>query len=168
MPVYLHALYIILYLQCKFRNSGGTSMSLASQRELTCPYCGANQEVTVWESINISLDPELKEQLFAGQINVVRCEECEKQALIASSLLYHDMSQKIAVQYFPHEALQDASFLQRFNEDGTLKTDIYPPEMIEDFQYLVYPHIVFNLNEMLRYIQFREAIANRQQTGQPE
>jgi hypothetical protein len=38
--------------------------------ELGCPKCNEKQSITLYESINVSLDPSLKEKLFRGEINL--------------------------------------------------------------------------------------------------
>ncbi len=45
--------------------------------ELECPKCGTRQNVFLYDSINVSIDPNLKEKLFKGEINVFQCEGYE-------------------------------------------------------------------------------------------
>jgi hypothetical protein len=37
------------------------------------------QETMVWSSLNIAIDPDLKDRLYAGEINVLDCEDCGKK-----------------------------------------------------------------------------------------
>jgi len=39
-------------------------MSIANEVEVTCPSCGHKQEMTVWSSVNVTIDEELRERLF--------------------------------------------------------------------------------------------------------
>ncbi len=48
-------------------------MTIEMQVELNCPKCGDKQETTIYESINVSLDPTLKERLYRGEINTFHC-----------------------------------------------------------------------------------------------
>ncbi len=48
-------------------------MSMESSESIKCPKCGADQEVIVWSSLNVDLDPELRARLFNGEINMFEC-----------------------------------------------------------------------------------------------
>jgi hypothetical protein len=128
-------------------------MSRLSNQELSCPKCGNSQEVTVWDSLNISLDSNLKDRLFSGEINVFRCNTCDCEAFINRPLLYHDKDREYCVQYYPPEILNDDNFYKIFTERGK-----FVVEGIPDGHYLLEPHLVFNVNEMLIYIEFRDKL----------
>jgi hypothetical protein len=126
-------------------------MSMANTIKLSCPKCKNTQEVVVWESLNVSLDPELRNKLVCGEINIFRCESCNSKVLINSPLLYHDMKREYCVQYFPPKKIEDFEFYDGFTIDGKLSG-------LPTDNYLVAPHIVFDFNEMIRYIQFRDKL----------
>lgn len=72
-------------------------MSKPSIENITCPQCGSGQEFTIWQSVNVTLDPELKEQLLRGQLTAFTCSRCGHTSDVAYSLLYHDMTRKFMV-----------------------------------------------------------------------
>ena len=76
-------------------------MTQTKSQRLKCPKCGHLQETVVWTSLDVSLDPKLREKLFNDEINVFVCDKCENKALINVALLYHDMHRQYCVQYFP-------------------------------------------------------------------
>ena len=121
-------------------------MSRANEAKLTCRQCGNKQMMSFWESINVDLDPPLRQKLFDGQLNVFRCEACGDEAIFAPPLLYHDMTRLFAVQYFPEQLLEDASYFDGYTTDG--KTAIKLPVGIPGGRYLAEPHIVFHMDEM--------------------
>lgn len=132
-------------------------MSKMRSQELQCPYCGSKQEMTIWESINVSLDPELKEKLFSGDINVFDCNICDKKTFVNSGLLYHDMQLRFCVSYYPPEILESEDLGKHFKADGTLNI---PAAFLpgEAGNYMTRPHIVFNMGEMMRYVLFRDLL----------
>lgn len=136
-------------------------MSLAVPCSLRCPSCGNEQETMVWESVNVTLDPELKEKLFRAEINLFSCEKCGEESLIDTPLLYNDMTAKVCVQYYPSAFLEDPDFFQSFNSDGSRSTPEVPKEVAEVCAYISRPHVVFDLREMLRYVTFRDLIADK-------
>ncbi|MGC4042388.1 MAG: CpXC domain-containing protein [Armatimonas sp.] len=135
-------------------------MSKMAQHELQCPHCGSKQKMTIWESINVTLDPELKKKLFSGNINIFDCNICDKKTIVDSPLLYHDMQMRFCVSYYPPEILESENLNQHFKEDGTLNI---PAAFLsgEAGDYMTKPHIVFSLGEMMHYVLFRDVIAQQ-------
>ncbi len=143
--------------------------------DLKSPYCGNAQKTAAWGSFNVTLDPELKKKLLQARINVFVCRNCRKTAFINAPILYHDMTQQSCVQNYPREKLDDASFFHQFKADGTITVaGISPPPRVAAMtEYLARPHIVFDINEMISYVRFREGIwikehpAKRKKTAPP-
>jgi hypothetical protein len=131
----------------------GTTMSKIETHRLACPQCGQQQDVAIWDSLNVTLEPVLRKKLFSGEINIFKCTSCQYEAFISHSLLYHDMQREYCVQYYPPEVLKKDEFLTIFTKDG--KLDL---QGIFGRHYLNEPHIVFNINEMILYIEFRDRI----------
>ena len=50
-------------------------MSLPSTVSVTCPKCGQDGQMTVWSSVNISLDPEMKEKILDQEMEILRMSE---------------------------------------------------------------------------------------------
>ena len=132
-------------------------MTRVSSHELECSHCGFKQNVNIWESINVSLDPDLRQRLFQGQINVFKCQKCEKETFISVPLFYHDMEKGFSVQFFPLDWLQDESLLlDAFTREGELNTGLF--QLPETSDYIKRTHIVFDMDELLRYVVFREKL----------
>lgn len=133
-------------------------MSQTHQLDVACPKCGLSQTTSYWSSINVSLDPELRQQLFDGQINVFRCTACEAAVPISTTLMYHDMQRKFCVWYYPFNMIEDAATLDQFNTEGKLQLNL--PELATKMMpsYMLDPPVVFHPDELLRYIEFREAL----------
>ncbi len=127
-------------------------MTIKTPRSYHCPKCGHAQEFLLWQSVNVTLEPHLREMLFQGRINVFHCDACEFTSCIDYPLLYHDMDRAFSVQYYPPAALEDEDFFKIFTKTGTFHLPEFPGH------YLGRPHLVFDMAEMLRYIVFREKV----------
>src|SRR3989338_2141164 len=75
-------------------------MSVYRSFQLSCA-CGYEFEATLWDSINVTEQQELKQRLLTGDINQIQCEKCKKRSYVEKHLLYHDMDRKLWVQMFP-------------------------------------------------------------------
>ena len=133
-----------------------------SRKQLTtiaCPRCGHTQEITVWHSLNATLDPQAKQELFDGRINLFHCAACDVRALLNVDFLYHDMERHFSIRYCPPESIQDDAVLSQFTTAGKLNL----PELsdVKLSPALQEPQIVFDMHEVVRYIRFREALWTR-------
>lgn len=65
-------------------------MSVKNERTIKCPKCGKEFTVTVWNSINLSENPELKAKVLSGEVFKATCEDCKATAYLEYNMLYHD------------------------------------------------------------------------------
>jgi transcription elongation factor Elf1 len=72
-------------------------MTMCHQEQIPCPVCGEEQEVTVYGSVNVTVDPHLFELLMKNKINTFECQCCGTPVEVSSSFLYHDMDYKLMV-----------------------------------------------------------------------
>ncbi len=72
-------------------------MSQSAVTTLTCPHCRHSQHFTVWHSVNVSQDPELKPRVLDRSLTTFTCEECGGTASIEQDLLYHDMDRRLMI-----------------------------------------------------------------------
>ncbi len=139
-------------------------MSVRHNQEIDCPHCGNKFEMLIWDSINADLDPEAREALLDGRIHVSNCPTCQKTIKAANSILYHDMRREFFVLYCPFQSIKDPSFFGSFSSDGHLDLNTGLAE--EDApKYAKNVHYVFSMNELGRYIRFREALGQKKPIG---
>ncbi|MCR5560807.1 MAG: CpXC domain-containing protein [Bacteroidales bacterium] len=60
-----------------------------------CRKCGAEEEIPVYNIVNASENPELKQQLLEGKLFLWDCRRCGTSNLVKYPLLYHDPARKI-------------------------------------------------------------------------
>lgn len=138
-------------------------MSIEEPVEVECPDCGEWQKTTVWRTLNATLDPEAKDALLRGEINVFRCGTCDVVEPLPVDLLYHDMRKRFCVQFYPVHWLDDDGFFDRFTRDADLRTRI-PHPLAASAEYIARAHIVFELGELVRYVVFRDRLEQHHQS----
>jgi hypothetical protein len=129
-------------------------MSVSEKINMKCPGCGAEQSATVWKSLDATSDAAIREALFAWEINVFVCGECDFRAQLPVGLLYVDVEKQLSVQYYPLDALGSEEFYGNFRRNGEPVGDASR----KDDEGTLKPHIVFDMAEMMRYIAFREIV----------
>ena len=133
-------------------------MSICRRNTLKCPDCGNKIETEIFDSINAQVNPEWREALLQGKIHVLKCPICQKTVNIDKSLLYHDMENEFMVWYYPFESLKEQGFLDQFSDNGNLDLSTGLADH-ETANYYKDVHYVFSMNELVRYILFREKLA---------
>jgi hypothetical protein len=63
--------------------------------------CGVKFQADLYDSVNVTFDPELKNLILDGKINVITCSSCGKESYIDKSLLYHDMDANVMIYVHP-------------------------------------------------------------------
>ncbi len=135
--------------------------------EIKCPNCNEKQNITVWDSLNTRLDPEAKKLLLEGKINILHCQKCAKDFLLPVPLLYHDEEKELAVYYYPPQCIDDEDFISKFQVEsgwGVIHRayeeywKLSHDKWGDKVNYFRIPHIVFDLNDLLWYIKFRDKV----------
>ena len=109
-------------------------MSIISQALAPYSKCGHQQTVTVYKSINISENPELKDKVRDGSLFLWECPHCGQVNLARYETLYHDPAAKLMVWLIPageisetqmqaitmHTKAMGGYTLRRVNDMGSL------------------------------------------------
>jgi len=109
-------------------------MSAQKSYHIRCPQCGHEQNVELYDSINVSQQPELKTALFENRLNRVLCLSCEASFRIDKPLLYHDPDRNILIHWMPDTAVSREEILDEFDKSmeelrAALPEDIEPPRV---------------------------------------
>ena len=78
-------------------------MSRNSKETITCPKCNTKGDFTVWGSLNVNLDPKMKEKVLDYSIFKYTCPNCGETFNIQYDFLYHDMNRKYMIQMVTEE-----------------------------------------------------------------
>lgn len=76
-------------------------MSKKNTMMVTCPKCGKENKVVVYDSINVTIDPDGRDLLFSNKINTFSCYSCNTEVSISKDLMFNDMEKKVMIQYEP-------------------------------------------------------------------
>lgn len=71
--------------------------------QIPCPQCRAPVAADVEQLFDVGVDPQAKQKLLNGSVNVVQCPTCGFQGQIPVPIVYHDPSKDLLLTYFPPE-----------------------------------------------------------------
>lgn len=74
-------------------------MTRRDTTDVTCPFCKTTLSVTYYKSLNKQISPEAANALLDGSLFKLTCPACGKMLSLNYSMLYHDMEQRVMVQY---------------------------------------------------------------------
>lgn len=86
---------------------------------LSCPNCGTRFQTAVFQYVDVGQQPELKQALLAGRLNVAVCPNCGSGGLLATPMVYHDPDKQLFWALFPQEVNAKPEEQERFI--GTLQ-----------------------------------------------
>ena len=109
-------------------------MSIISEALAPCSKCGQQHKVTIYKSINIADNPELKAKVCDGSLFLWECPHCGQVNLAKYETLYHDPSARLMVWLIPAGEISEAQMqaitmhtkamggytLRRVNDMGSL------------------------------------------------
>lgn len=137
-------------------------MSKKNKVRISCPNCSEEQSIIIWESLNATLDPEAKQDLFERRVNLFICIECDFELQLSAELLYHDMEKEFCVLYYPFEGIERAGLFSKFNKRGGLlgRSRGFVEEEGKAYDYMKDIHVVFDMDELIRYVTFRDKLSD--------
>src|SRR3954468_18792636 len=108
-------------------------MSRPTSQVIKCQKCGIPQEITMWGSMNVTLNPELRDQLIEGSLTRFVCKECGYSVPMVYPMLYHDMNRKFMIWLWPGEGSPDSKQLplDELGNDYRLRVVPSPNRLLE-------------------------------------
>lgn len=131
-------------------------MSQLVEREITCPACKQPAEVEVWSAMNVQEDPELKDLLLGGEINITECPACKETFYVDSFVLYHDPANEIMAFVFP---MDDEMPRETLAEKMTVDFEATQATLDPDDRLAYGPVCFKGLNELVDFVERDEEVA---------
>lgn len=95
-------------------------MSIISEAIGKCSKCGHEQKISLYKSINVAQDPELKDKVKNGTLFAWKCQKCGEMNLAKYATLYHDPSAKLMVWLLPGGSTKEPQVAQANQQIGEL------------------------------------------------
>jgi hypothetical protein len=138
--------------------AGGPDPETMSQKQIypiRCPKCGVQEDVELYDSINVQTDANLREELMANRLNGVVCSSCAFEFRVDKSMLYHDPSRDLMIYWIPVGPDDRKRGQQEFRDTIAQMTAVVPDQMN-----LPEIHLVFTRTELVERIFVCEAGLN--------
>jgi hypothetical protein len=71
--------------------------------QTSCPRCRQPIIAEVEQLFDLNVDPQAKQKLLTGTVNVARCQSCGYEGPLSTPIVYHDPEKELLLTYFPSE-----------------------------------------------------------------
>ncbi|MEX2161790.1 MAG: CpXC domain-containing protein [Anaerolineales bacterium] len=71
--------------------------------QVQCPNCRQPVLADIEQLFDAGVDPQAKQRLLSGTVNVLRCPACGFQGPLSTPIIYHDASKELLLTYYPHD-----------------------------------------------------------------
>lgn len=74
-------------------------MSMERTVDISCPGCGQASKFVIWQSINTTIDPQMKQAVRDRSAFMFTCPNCGQTRFVDYGFLYHQMEDKIMIRF---------------------------------------------------------------------
>ena len=127
-------------------------MSKFSIQTGMCPRCENMIEINRWDSINVSLDPDMKNKVLDRSAFFVECPSCGLRFTINYGFLYHDMEKKYMLHYVQSEE-EELDVIRIYNSADEENAVMRESALMQGYLF----RIVRSYNELIEKISIFDA-----------
>lgn len=127
------------------------------QTQISCPQCRAPIVVDVQQIIDVGRQPELKQLMLAGALNVAMCSQCGWGGQLGMPLVYHDPAHDLLISFVPMELNLPMTEQERVVGQMVRQVvDNTPPEKRR--AYMLQPQQMFRYQTLLEKVLETEGV----------
>ncbi len=129
--------------------------------QIGCPACGTRFQTPVDRILDVRVEPEARERLLSGTVNMAACPNCGAGGKLNLPFLYHDPSRELALLYLPLEVGKNE--VDRQQQAGKLTRELVDSLPVEERKgYLLQPETFFNVETLVRRVLEAEGVTDAQ------
>ena len=80
-------------------------MSMHHDEMIECPACHKKSSFRVWQSINTTINPEMRKKVLDGSAFIFTCKHCGEHTLVDYGCIYHLMKDSIMIAYMVSDSM---------------------------------------------------------------
>ena len=127
------------------------------QTQLTCPACHTPYMGEVHQIVDVGLQPEMKQMLLTGALNVVQCPACGTVTRVSTPFLYHDPEHEQFMVYVPMELSMAQNEQEKLIGQLVKRAmDQLPPEKRRG--YMFQPQTILSLQTLMEKVLETEGV----------
>ncbi len=128
-------------------------MSFLLEEEKACPACKYPNKVDVWSIVNVKEDPELKDLLLGGELNMTECASCKHIFYAEHFIIYHESDRELMAFVYPLAASAEAP---KWKEKTAADFAAYQANAEPGSELTYQPVTLFGLDDLVQLVQKEE------------
>jgi hypothetical protein len=133
-------------------------MSIYNLEEVKCR-CGEIFEAELVSAISASDDPELKEYLLDGSVNLVKCPNCSDIFYVERFILYSDTVNELIAFVYPLDCQNEAAtYKKKMDEDFSKAKASFGDEFAGDYE----PILIFGIKDLIEMLKARQDVQDEE------
>jgi hypothetical protein len=135
-------------------------MSISNIEEITCP-CGEVFEAELLSAISVGDNPDLKEALISGEINLVSCPKCGQMFYAECFILYHDSANELIAFVYPLSFQnQAAQCKEKMQQEFSRAVSNFEEEQKRKINYE--PFLIFGIEDLALLLKTEQEIEDEE------
>lgn len=127
------------------------------QTQISCPQCQSPMIADVHQVIDVGQQPELKQRLLSGQLNIAVCPACGATGQLSTPVIYHDPKHELFMLYIPPEMHMNQ--IEREQWVGRLTRQVVDNLPLEQRKgYLFQPQEIINMETFMEKVLETEGV----------
>ena len=121
--------------------------------DVTCA-CGHTFKAELYQSANVTLNPDLRKYILTGEMNIATCPECGAHFHVEMPFLYHDMAKGEMIWVYPLARAADrATVDEEVRKKWHQLKESMPPEVRRVLEERYGPvRILFGMDALVEHI----------------
>jgi len=138
-------------------------VSTFNEIDVACEECAEEYKGIVWTAVHAQQDPELKDILLGGELNILVCPKCSHASYQDHFVLYQDPAAELMAYIYPPDQADEKDFLRQsmlrsFHE----AQQVYPPKERKDYE----PILIFGLETFVEMMHQEDSRAMQSQIAE--
>jgi len=135
--------------------------------QTSCPQCQQPIVAEIFQVIDITRNPQLKDVLLAGGLNFAQCQVCGFQGQLPIPLVYHDSDKELLLTYSPPD--MNKTMEEKESALAPLLKDIIDNLAPEERKgYLFQPQTMLTMNNLIKNVLIGDGITEEMIQDQQE
>jgi hypothetical protein len=131
-------------------------MSFMGKVQARCPGGCEPRDVEIWSFVNGGKDPELRDSLMAGDLNLISCEQCGNVYFPDAAVVYYDAPAELLAFVFPESyRTEEARWRKKMEEDYAQMQSALPERPVT-----LEPKIYFGMEALSNELHLDDAMAD--------
>ena len=130
--------------------------------KITCPECGETGDLPVYESVNVTLDPDLKNAVLDAGLFTWTCPLCGKNVRVSYPFLYHDMRRRFMLRFDPDGSRDGLELASLTAASGLFRGSDYTLRTVQNYEQLLEKICIFDQELDDRVVELCKAVLIRE------